>query len=100
MDESKDQNSACHAIDRPWTWRDRLRARLFPIQHCFAPIVLAEWKDCVTVRSVTKLDFLDRLRVLVTGIVVTESRTVTEHEVGNTVTAAICYIGTNRELLS
>jgi len=99
MSESLESN-VCHAAsEQPWTWRQRLRARLFPCQHCFAPPAPAEYEDCVTVRSVTSLDWIDRLRVLVTGVVVTESRTVTEHEVGNTVTASVCFIGTKRDLL-
>ena len=95
-----DENqAACFVSNSTWTWRDRLRARLFPIKHCFAPEAPSEWKDCVTVRSVTSFSWLDRLRVLWTGIVVTHVRTVTQHEVGDTRTAAECYVGTRRELL-
>lgn len=86
------------AYDRPWTWRDRWRCWLFPSKHCFAPDVPAHYKDCVRLTVVTQLDWMDRLRVLVTGIVVSRCRIMTEHECGNTVAASETYIGTKREL--
>lgn len=96
MPEKNDVN--CCAIEAPWTWRRRLRARLFPVKHCFAPEAPASFKDCISMTVVTKLSFADRLRCLLTGVVVQHSRIVTEHEVGNTVSASECYIGTNRDM--
>lgn len=88
----------CCAIDAPSTWRRRLMAKLFPIKHCFAPEAPAHYKDCINMTAVTKLSFIDRLRCLFTGVVVQHSRIVTEHEVGNTVSASECYIGTKRDM--
>lgn len=96
--DQETQATTCFASDHKWTWRDRLRSRLFPIQHCFAPEAPAHFKDCVTVRSVTYLSWIERLKLLWTGVVVTHSRTVTENEVGDSCTAAKCYVGTARDL--
>lgn len=104
MDENMNQSQpvsaafACYTANRRWTWRDKLRAKLFPIQHAFAPEAPSHFKDCVTVRSITKMSWVDRLRVLITGIVVTHTRTITENEVGDSITAAVCYVGTKRDL--
>lgn len=84
--------------DDPRTWRDKLRSKLFPARHCFAPEAPSHFKDCVTVRAVSTMSWIDRLRILWTGIVVTHVRTVTENEVGDSRTAAECYAGTRRDL--
>jgi len=90
--------ASCLAFDRPWTWQDKLRSRLFPIKHCFAPEAPADFKDCINHRAITRFGWLDRLRILWTGVIVTHSRIVTQNEVGNTVSAAECYVGTSRDL--
>lgn len=77
----------------------RMIGRMFPARHCFAPEAPAEYEDCISIRSVTKFSWLDRLRVLVTGVVVTETRTVTEHKIGGSTTASVCYAGTSRDIL-
>jgi hypothetical protein len=95
----ENQGAMCLSSDNaPRTWRDRMRNKLFPVRHCFAPDAPSNFKDCVTVRAVSTLSWVDRLRILWTGIVVTHVRTVTEHEVGDTRTAAECYAGTSRDL--
>lgn len=75
------------------TWRDRIRWALFPMTYCELPEVPSEaaTKDCVTVHSVTKFSWADRLRVLISGRVETVSRTVTQHEVGHTFTKSECF---------
>jgi len=80
------------------TWMQRFIGRMFPARHCFAPEAPAEWEDCISIRSVTSFSWLDRLRVLVTGVVVTETRTITEHTVGLSATASVCYPGRRRDL--
>jgi len=96
---SENMESACFAVDAKWTWRDRLRSRLFPSKHCFAPESPEHFKDCVTSRVVTSFSWLDRIRILWTGIVVTHIRTVTEYEVGETITDAVCYAGTAKDII-
>lgn len=90
--------AACYTVERPWTWKDRLRARLFPMQHCFAPEAPGRFKDCISVQTITVMSWADRLRLLFTGVVVTHTRTVTENEVGDSKTASVCYVGTKRDL--
>lgn len=82
----------------PRTRWQKLRDRLFPSLHCFAPDAPSEFKDCIHGRAVTKLSWSDRLRALLTGVVVTEWRTVTENQVGRTINAAVCWIGTGKDL--
>lgn len=86
------------ALD-PRTRLQKLRDRLFPAQPCFAPEAPSEFKDCIHGHAVTKLSWSDRFRVLLTGVVVTSWRTVTENEVGRTVNAATCHIGTAKDLV-
>lgn len=88
----------CSAPD-PRTRFQKLRDKLFPSQHCFAPEAPTEFKDCIHGHAVTKLSWADRLRVLLTGVVVTSWRTVTENEVGRTVNATTCHIGTSKDLV-
>ena len=80
-----------HAYYHAPTTRERLEARLFPAQHVEA--VYPEWAgqgDVVFVDSITHVSWLDRLRILLTGRIVTKSRVTCEHKVGRTtaVTAA------------
>lgn len=88
----------CHSAPDPRTRLQKLRDKLFPSRHCFAPEAPSGFKDCIYGRAVTKLSWMDRIRVLLTGVVVTSWRTVTENEVGNTVSAATCHIGTSKDL--
>lgn len=91
-------NTCAYETPVRMTRYQRWRRRLFPIKHCFCPEAPADWKDCVTIHSQTKLSWADRLRVLLTGVVITHSRTVTENEVGQSVTAMEVYIGTARDM--
>jgi len=82
----------------PRTRLQKLRDKLFPAKHCFAPDAPSEFKDCIHGHAVTKLSWIDRIRVLLTGVVVTSWRTVTENEIGGTVTSATCHVGTAKDL--
>lgn len=88
----------CFAPD-PRTRLQKLRDKLFPAKHCFAPKAPSEFEDCIHGHAITKLSWADRLRVLFTGVVVTSWRTVTENKVGRTVNAATCHIGTAKDLV-
>jgi len=72
--------------------------RMFPARHCKIPDAPSEFKDCIHGRSVSKLCFSDRLRVLLTGVIVSEIRIVTENEVGGTSTCAEIYVGTSADI--
>jgi hypothetical protein len=78
-------------VDTPWTWRERLRFRLFPIRHCELPEAPATYADCVVVKTVTSLSLADRVRVLLSGKLTVETRTVTENIVGGTATSSVAY---------
>lgn len=84
--------SAGCAID-PHPWRSWLRRILFPAKYCERPETDFDSNDCVIVYSVTRLSFVDRIRCLLTGVVVVTSRTSTEHEIGRTATNSTCHIG-------
>lgn len=93
MGDLEDQVACVSVGVDPHPWRSWFCRTFFPSKHCFAPEAPSEFKDCVTVHSITKLGFIDRLRCLVTGVVIVTTRTVTENEVGRTVTASTCHIG-------
>jgi hypothetical protein len=88
----------CYFAPDPRTRFQKIRDRLFPEKYCSAPDAPSEFKDCILGQAVTKLSWADRLRVLITGVVVTNWRTVTENEVGRTVTNAVCFVSTSKYL--
>lgn len=91
--------TGCYSAPYPRTRFQKFRDKLFPSKHCFAPEAPGEFKDCIHGHAITKLSWTDRLRVLLTGVVVTSWRTVTENEVGRAVSAATCHIGTAKDLI-
>lgn len=74
------------------TLKDKIRWKLFPTRFCYLPETSIIYKDVVTIRSYTNLSLIDRLRVLITGRIATESKTVTENEVGNCTSKSVLYI--------
>lgn len=94
-DQSQTKSAAAVAssdllcLSRPWTWKDKLRCRLFPPQHCDLPEAPATHKDVLVCRVTSELSMLDRLRVLITGRIRVESRTVTENVIGNHKTKSV-----------
>lgn len=85
-----DDHAAFYA-DTPWTWRDRLRWKLFPSKLCPLPDADPRYEDVLVVTTMVRLSWPDRLRVLVTGWMLVETRTVTEHRVGGNVTGSVAY---------
>lgn len=78
-------------VDSPWTWRERLRFKLFPSEPCPLPDAPAAWADCVVITTIVHLSVRDRLMLLVSGRIKVETRTVTEHIVGGTKTSSVSY---------
>ena len=77
-------NEQAFAVERPWGWRDKLRWRLFPME----PMGFRESdegpqeaKGVVQTKVGCFLDWKDRLRVLVTGVVRVDVRVYTAEEV-------------------
>lgn len=84
-------NEQAFVVDTPWTWRERLRFKLFPSQPCPLPEAPADWQDVLFVTTVVHLNMLDRLRVLVSGRVKVETRTVAQNLLGATATASVAF---------
>lgn len=78
-------------VDRPWTWRERLRFKLMPSQPCMTPEAPARFEDCLVMKTVVSFSWLDRFRILLTGCVVVQSKTVTEFRIGDNVTSSAAY---------
>lgn len=78
-------------VDTPWTWKERLKWKLFPSQYCELPEAPAIHLDCVVIKTVVYLGFVSRLKVLLSGYLIVESKTVTENIVGATTTASVAY---------
>jgi len=91
--------TGCYSAPDSRTRFQKFRDWLFPVRCCFVPGVSGEFKDCIHGCAVTKLSWVDRFRVLLTGVVVTNWRTVTENEVGRVVSVATCHVGTARDLV-
>jgi len=75
----------------PWTWRDRLREKLYPSRwHTVeVPERLTPRRSnmplpegAVVCTTCVHLDWPDRLRVLVSGLLVVQTKTATEREPG------------------
>jgi hypothetical protein len=85
--------TAGYAFDRPWTWKDKLRVKLFPPQHCDVPEAPAHFEDALVCRVVAELSFVERLRVLASGRLQVETKTITEHTIGGHKTqSAFCTL--------
>lgn len=78
---------------RPWTWKDKLRTRLFPSKYCEAPdsIRSGEYMDVLVCKVTARLSMIDRLRVLISGRFVVESKTITQNIIGATLSHSEFY---------
>ncbi len=85
----------CSAMEPARTWKQWL----FPAKHCKHPEPNFLFKDVITQRIATKLDWTDLLRVIFTRTIVVVSRTATEHEPGNICSHSELYIGTKSDLV-
>lgn len=81
---------ACYA-SRPVTLKDRIRWRLYPANHCELPEAPPKWKDVLVCHLTCHLSMVDRLRILVSGKLAAEIRTVTENEIGAHITKSVVY---------
>jgi hypothetical protein len=84
-------NEHAYFVNTPWTWRERLRFKLFPSSPCPLPEAPAAWQGCIVVTTIVSLSLVDRLRVLGSGMLKVETRTVTENIAGGTATESIAY---------
>lgn len=96
------KESICHSAPDTRTKLEKFRDRLFPSRYCPPPEPpdFVNWQDCLHGQTISTLDWKDRLRVLFTGIVIINFKTLTEHPVGKTLSSAVCYIGTKKDTKS
>jgi len=87
------------APDTRSRWQ-KLVNRMFPAVYCAVPDAPSEFADCIHGRAVARFCLLDRIRVLLTGVIVAEFRIVTENSVGDTVTNAEVYVGTSADVFN
>ncbi len=90
-----EDKSGCASVNgyasRPVTLKDRIRWRLYPANHCDLPEAPPKYKDVLVCRTGVQLSMLDRLRILVSGKLMVETRTVTENEIGAHITGSVAY---------
>lgn len=90
-DEESRMTEHNYYVETPWTWRERVWFCLFPSRYCELPTAPATYQDCVITKVIVALSWRDRLRLLVTRTLTVETKTVTEHKVGATVSASVAY---------
>ena len=73
------------------TWKDKLRSKLFPAHHLDMPEAPPTHKDVLVCRVTCCLSMLDRIRVLISGRLMVETKTVTENVIGNHITGSLAY---------
>lgn len=73
------------------TWKDKVRRTLWPARHCELPEAPPTHKDVLITRTICELPIFARLQVLISGRFTVETRTVTEHEIGQNITASAGY---------
>lgn len=87
-----------HSTPDTRSFWQKMKHRCFPSKRVELPEAPSHFKDCIHGMAITKFNFIDRLRVLCTGVVVTQWLTVTENEVGKTIGTASSYVGTSDDL--
>ena len=86
----RDMGDYCNTASS-WTWKDRFRSKCFPAFHCDLPEAPFSFREVITLQLKTELSFTDRIRVLVTGKLVTRVKVVTENEVSSHVANAVVF---------
>ncbi len=81
------------SLQRRWTWREKLRAKLFPFVICHVPEAPPSFQDVIVSKSRSNLSFTDRLRVLITGKVEVETRIMTDVVIGSHRTNSVIRCG-------
>lgn len=90
-----EDKSGCASVNcyasRPVTLKDRIRWRLYPANHCDLPEAPPKYKDVLVCHLTCHISMVDRLRILVSGKLAAEIRTVTENEIGGHITKSVVY---------
>lgn len=81
------------APPEPLSFMQRIGHYLFPRRYCDQPKFAGYiYPEMITIRTRVVLDWKDRIRVLVTGNLLIETRTACEHVVGNTQTQSMVEV--------
>lgn len=94
VEPTKTSGMAFAKSSTPWTWRDRLRCRMFPRKDH-----LLEWPDLhghptadfLSIRTTVHLSFADRLRVLISGKMIVSTKTTTQFVIGENKTNSVAF---------
>lgn len=78
-------------VESSYTLSEHLWFKLFPGKYCPLPEAPASYRDCLVIRTTVVMGLLDRLRVLFSGCLIVETKTVTENIVGATITSSISF---------
>lgn len=85
--EPPETNADCGAMVYHSTLAERIGWRLFPREHIDAP-EMPEQGDVFVCETEVRIDWLDRLRILVSGRCQVTTKTATEHRFGNSATVS------------
>lgn len=95
MDNKKTTNQ--YAPDTRTRW-EKFKRKMFPAKHCFTPDAPGHYVDCMVGCSVSKLDILDRIRLLITGVAVVQWKILTENAIGASEANSTFHVGTSSDL--
>lgn len=84
------ENGSAQFVDQPWGWRDRLRAKVFPVEPCSAPEA-PHAKDCICTTVVVRLSWRAMFALLLSRFLKLEIKIACEHVVGETISASTAY---------
>lgn len=76
------------------TWWQRIRKYLFPVEICTPAAVDFVAKDMLIINTVCELGIISRLRLMLTGRLIVETRTPTENVIGKQASSSVCYVAT------
>lgn len=85
------EGGLCQAAEPKLHWTERLRCRLFPERHADLPEAPPHWKDVIHNTTHVHLSFIDRVKLIFTGLLVVRIKIVCENEVGNTKTSSAAF---------
>lgn len=91
--ENEDQQCNFYISPKTTIW-GRIRRRLFPARFCRPPTPDFELQDMLFSKTVCGLSLVDRLRIMVTGRLVVETRTATENVIGRHAVSSTSYVAT------
>lgn len=87
-----DVNMDTCKAEREWTWLETLRYKVFPVKYCELPEPDFKWDECFTHNLTIHVSFIDRIKLLFSGVLKTSSKTVCENPMGNHRTNSVSFV--------